>query len=71
MSSPPAWDLRPYSKTVVAVLFAALTAAQAVNIAGGFTTAGWLIIATAALGALGVHQIPNTPPAPPPQGHQR
>lgn len=50
----------PVAKAVVAVLMAVLT--LAVNlIADGVTLSEWLQMAVAALGALGVYAVPNTP----------
>lgn len=54
-------NIGAYSKGIIAALFAAATAAQTVTIAGGFTTAAWLAIITAALGAIGTYAWPNTP----------
>lgn len=48
-----------YTKSVLAVLAAVLTA-LASFIVGGVTTTEWIQIAIAALGALGVYAVPNT-----------
>ena len=53
--------MKTYAKALVAVGFAAATSAQAVNLAGDRTVAGYLAVITAALGALGVYLVPNTP----------
>lgn len=53
----------PVAKAVVAVLMAVLT--LAVNlIADGVTISEWLQLVMAALGAIGVYAIPNTPRPP-------
>jgi hypothetical protein len=51
-----------YAKTIVAVLTAALIAAQTALVKGHITTSDWITIALAALGALGVWAVPNTAP---------
>lgn len=55
--------MNQYAKTIVAVLTAALIAAQTTLIDGHITGNDWITIALAALGAIGVFAIPNaTPP---------
>ncbi len=51
-----------YAKTIVAVLVAALTSLQAAISDDRVTNNEWIIIALAALGAVGVYALPNTPP---------
>jgi hypothetical protein len=54
----------PYNKAIVAGIFAAATAAEAVSAGVGFTATGWIIIGTAALGPLSALLVPNVAPAP-------
>lgn len=48
-----------YRKAILALLFFAATATEAVTAAHGFTWVSVGAIATAAAGILGVHQVPN------------
>lgn len=57
-----------YSKFIVAVLSTALVAAQTLPggpHTGAITSADWLTIISAALGAIGVWAVQNVPPTPP------
>jgi hypothetical protein len=65
--------MNTYAKTLVAVITAALIAAQTALIDGHITSNDWITIALAALGAFGVYVIPNaTPPLEPAPGkHER
>lgn len=50
-----------YAKFIVAALAAALTVALPAMVDGHITGAEWAAIAGAALGALGVYAVPNSP----------
>ena len=57
--------MNQYSKTIVAVLIAALVALQAALTDGGVTADEWVGIALAAVGAVGVYAVPNRQPEDP------
>lgn len=65
-------SLNQYYKSVVAVLTAALIAAQTALAKGHITSSDWITIALAALGALAVFAIPNAtqPQEPAPGKHE-
>jgi hypothetical protein len=54
-----------YAKALIALLTAAAIAAQTALSDGVVTASEWVSIAIAALGALAVYAVPNTPPPPP------
>lgn len=62
-----------YAKAIVAVVTAALIAAQTAIADGRITGSDWITITLAAIGALAVYAVPNaTPPAQPVPGkHER
>jgi hypothetical protein len=51
-----------YAKFIVAALTAGLTALTAAITDDKVTNAEWIMVALAAVGAIGVYLIPNTPP---------
>src|ERR1044071_10052041 len=55
-----------YAKTIVAVLVAGLTAATSALADDQITKPEWVVIGLAALGAIGVFAIPNSPAVTPP-----
>jgi len=57
--------MNTYAKAVVALLTAAAIAAQTALSDGVVTASEWVSIAIAALGAIAVYTVPNTPSAPP------
>ena len=52
-----------YAKTIIAVLVAGLTALQVAITDSTVSGQEWVVIALAAVGAVGVYAWPNTPPA--------
>lgn len=54
-----------YAKFAVAVVTAALIALGGYLTDGRVTSAEWVAVAIAGLGALGVYAVPNKPPGPP------
>jgi hypothetical protein len=54
--------LGPYMKTVVAVLIAGLTVAASAITDDTITSAEWVQVGLACLGALGVYLVPNKQP---------